>query len=39
MELNVPIVQDIDRDKISMRTMPRQIGSVNTDNMINEIFG
>ena len=38
-ELTTPIVEDLNRDKISMRSMPRHIGGGESNDMINEIFG
>lgn len=39
LELNTPIVEDLNKDKISFRVMPKLFGSAENTDMINEIFG
>ena len=38
-DLTTPIVEDLNTDKISMRTMPRILGGAENANLVNEIFG
>ena len=38
-DLNTPILEDLNRDKISFRTLPKVFGGADNADMVNEIFG
>jgi hypothetical protein len=39
MDINTPILEDLNKDKISFRTMPKDFGGAENADMVNEIFG